>query len=202
MNKRILQPKRALRSVLLVLLLCAVGMTNSFAQNHDFAAVAANGQTLYYKITSSTAHTVMVTHPNNFDNSNYPARCYYNNPYYKSGTSSYIYYTKPSGNLIIPYYVEYNGVSYSVTAIDSYAFGTTFNSSYACTDLTSVVIPSSVLTIGNQAFAYCTGLTTVTIPTSVTSIGEEVFRYCNNLVTVRVNLVNVWLTPGYCIIVP
>ena len=202
MKKRNLQPKRALRSVLLVLLLCAVGMTNALAAynlstNHDFTSVAANGQTLYYKITSTTNHTVMVTHPN--ANTSYSELLYYqNNPYvkyYNRTTNSYGnyvyspagYWTVPTGNLIIPYYVEYNGVSYSVTAIDEYAFGTTYSNEYACTGLTSVVIPASVQTIGNSAFAYCTGLTTVTIPTSVTSIGNEVFRYCSNLVTVNFN---------------
>ena len=204
MNKRNLQPKRALRSALFVLLLCVVGMTNAFADlpaNHDFTAVASNGQTLYYKITSSTDHTVMVTHPNG--NTSYDSY-YYNpslilysgNPYLKTYTTSGHYYyegsywTRPTGDLIIPYYVEHNGISYSVTAIDSYAFGTTYGNSNACTGLTSVVIPSSVLTIGNQAFAYCTGLTTVTIPTSVTSIGQYVFYNCSNLVTVNFNATN------------
>lgn len=205
MNKRNLQPKRALRSVLLVLLLSAVGMTNVFAQNHDFTSVAPNGQTLYYKITDATQHTVMVTHPNdntssvyvtNYGNYNSNDIRYYNNPYfnYLSYSSynglTYHYYDKPSGNLIIPYYVEYNGISYSVSAIDEYAFGTTYNSNCACNGLTSVVIPASVKTIGKQAFARCTGLTTVTIPTSVTSIGDEVFRYCSNLVTVNFNATN------------
>ena len=194
-----------LRSVLFVLLLSAVGMTNAFAQNHDFTSVAPNGQTLYYKITDATQHTVMVTHPNSNTTGNSNGYgignniIYYNNPYfyyayfyYATGysSSSFYYYTKPSGNLIIPYYVEYNGISYSVTAIDEYAFGTTYNSSYACTGLTSVVIPASVQTIGHQAFAYCTGITTVTIPTSVTSIGSGVFRYCSNLVTVNFNATN------------
>ena len=202
MNKRNLQPKRALCSVLLVLLLIAVGMTNVFAQNHDFTSVAPNGQTLYYKITDATQHTVMVTHPNdNTSGSNsgysyYENIKYYNNPYFRTfnGSPSYNYnwnyYTKPSGNLIIPYYVEYNGISYSVTAIDEYAFGTTYSSSYACNGLTTVVIPASVQTIGKQAFANCTSLTTITIPTSVTSIGDEVFRYCSNLVTVNFNATN------------
>lgn len=200
MNKRNLHPKRALRSVLFVLLLYVVGMTNAFAANHDFTAVAPNGQTLYYKITDATQHTVMVTHPNS-NTTGYSngyslgnGIIYNNNPYFNYYTSynygSYYYYEKPSGNLIIPYYVEYNGISYSVTAIDEYAFGTTYSSSYACTGLTSVVIPSTVTTIGDCAFAYCTGITTVTIPTWVTSMGIDVFRFCSDLVTVNFNATN------------
>ena len=183
MQLKSLHQKRALHIVLLVLLLCAVGMMNAFAANHDFTAVAPNGQTLYYKITSSSEYTVMVTHPNSSTSSNNNGSYHYaNNPYYQ--------FTRPAGNLIIPYYVEYNGISYSVTAIDSYAFGTTYSNNNACIGLTSVVIPSSVLSIGDKAFARCTGLTTVTIPTSVTSIGSEVFRYCSNLVTVNFNATN------------
>ena len=44
-----------------------------------------------------------------------------------------------------------------------------------CTGLTSVTIPNSVTTIGEEAFAK-TGLTSVTIPNSVTSIGDEAFE--------------------------
>lgn len=193
MKKKTLCLNRALRSVLLVLLLSAVGMTNAFADNHDFTSVAPNGQTLYYKITDATAHTVMVTHPNSYSSINY-TNGYQNTPY-GNGNGTYNYFSKPTGNLVIPYYVEHNGISYSVTAIDEYAFGTTYNSSYACTGLTSVTIPSSVTSIGLKAFAYCTGLTTITIPTSVTSIANEVFHYCSNLVTVNLNATN-WTSAG------
>ena len=66
MNKRNLQTKRALHSVLLVLLLCAVGMTKSYAVDFDFSAVCSTGQTLYYRITNSTTHEVQLTYPNKY----------------------------------------------------------------------------------------------------------------------------------------
>ena len=59
----------------------------------------------------------------------------------------------------------------SVTSIGSSAF-------YGCSGLTFVTIPNSVTNIGNDAFSYCTGLTSVTIPNSVTSIGDGAFYYC------------------------
>jgi hypothetical protein len=40
------------------------------------------------------------------------------------------------------------------------------------------VIPNSVTTIGNFAFANCSSLPSVTIPDSVTSIGNFAFAYC------------------------
>ena len=61
----------------------------------------------------------------------------------------------------------------SVTSIGSEAF-------YGCTGLTSITIPSSVTSIGSEAFRYCEGLTSINIPSSVTSIGSDAFYYCTD----------------------
>ena len=62
----------------------------------------------------------------------------------------------------------------SVTSIGDDAF-------YNCTGLTSSEIPNSVTSIGNYAFYNCTGLTSLEIPNSVTFIGYFAFYYCINL---------------------
>ena len=62
----------------------------------------------------------------------------------------------------------------SVTSIGGYAF-------YGWTSLTSVTIPDSVISIGGQAFYQCTSLKSVTIPDSVTAIGALVFQNCTSL---------------------
>ena len=49
---------------------------------------------------------------------------------------------------------------------------------------------SSVLSIGNYAFAYCSALTAITIPESVTTIGAEAFRDCNLVTAILFNAVN------------
>ena len=52
--------------------------------------------------------------------------------------------------------------------------------------LTSVTIPNSVTSIGENAFSYCNSLTSVTIPNSVTSIGESAFSQCSSLTSIDI----------------
>ncbi|MBE6942231.1 MAG: hypothetical protein E7455_08120 [Ruminococcaceae bacterium] len=47
---------------------------------------------------------------------------------------------------------------------------------YGCSNLTSIVIPDSVTSIGDYAFYCCTSLTSITIPNSVTNIGYATFN--------------------------
>ena len=68
----------------------------------------------------------------------------------------------------------------SVTSIGDWAFA-------YCSGLTSVTIPNSVTSIGYYAFGYCSGLTSVTIGDSVTSIGYYAFYYCSSLKYVDYN---------------
>ena len=53
-----------------------------------------------------------------------------------------------------------------------------------CTGLTSIEIPNSVISIGNNAFSGCTGLTSIIIPGLVTLIGEYAFYRCSSLTLV------------------
>ena len=68
-----------------------------------------------------------------------------------------------------------------VVHIESSAFSSTIgNFDY----LTSITIPESVTSIGQNAFKGCTSLTEITIPESVTSIGFCAFSGCENLTRV------------------
>jgi hypothetical protein len=69
----------------------------------------------------------------------------------------------------------------SVISIEDNAFA-------FCMSLTSVTIPSSVISIGAHAFDDCMSLTNVTIPSSVTSIGAHAFEGCNSLMSVTIPL--------------
>lgn len=55
------------------------------------------------------------------------------------------------------------------------------NAFYYCENLTELNLPTSLRTISSQAFCYCNGLTKATIPEGVTYIGGQAFRGCNNL---------------------
>ena len=53
------------------------------------------------------------------------------------------------------------------------------------TEITKLVIPDGVTSIGDYAFSCCDGLTSVTIPNSVTSIGAKAFDNCQRLTSIR-----------------
>ena len=160
MNKSNIHLKSALRSVLLVLLLSAVGMTKMYA-SYDFSAVCETGQTLYYTITDAENHYVKLTYPGTD----------FNNGWYG--------FTKPAGDLVLPESVQYDGLTYSVTSIGDHVF------SY-CSGLTSIEIPSSVTSIENYTFSSCSGLTSIEIPNSVTSIGTMAFNRCSGLISIEI----------------
>jgi hypothetical protein len=53
-----------------------------------------------------------------------------------------------------------------------------------CNYLTEIALPSTLTTIGSNTFEFCTSLTTVDLP-AVTSIGVEAFINCTSLTTVN-----------------
>lgn len=91
-------------------------------------------------------------------------------------------YNSYSGNVKIPEYVEYGGKEYKVTEIFQRAFQQSSN-------LTSVSIPKTVTTIGNDAFYKCTRLKEVYLEDSETTLSlgycyysfcDEVLGYCGS----------------------
>ena len=58
---------------------------------------------------------------------------------------------------------------------------------FGCSGLSNVTISNSVTSIGSDAFYHCSGLTSLTIGNSVSSIGHEAFSNCNNLEKVTYN---------------
>ena len=95
-------------------------------------------------------------------------------------TQNVQYYPNYSGDIVIPsaVYNSNNGVHYSVTEIDRLAF-------YACREMTSVNLPSTLVQIGQSAFSYCSGLGEIAIPASVQTIGQGAFQGCTSLVSIE-----------------
>ena len=82
-------------------------------------------------------------------------------------------YTGSDTELTIPSEIVEDNKHYTVITIG----GTGFQGS----NLTSLTIPSSVTSIGANAFYNCDSLTSLTIPANVISIGSVAFENCNNL---------------------
>ena len=113
-------------------------------------------------------HTATVTY------SGYPN----NNEY----TGYYSSSEKLVGDIHIPSKISYNDVEYTVTAIGNNAFYTASGT----IPITSIIIPSTVTSIGNSAFSGLSSLISVTIPNSVTSIGRYAFLRCSGLTSVTI----------------
>ena len=88
-----------------------------------------------------------------------------------------------NGKTLIQYAIGKTDESFtipsSVTSIGSDAFA-------YCDSLTSIIIPDSVTSIGSSAFSYCDRLTSIIIPDSVTSIGSSAFKNCDSLTSVTI----------------
>ena len=73
----------------------------------------------------------------------------------------------------------------SVESISDYAFA-------FCKNLAKVTIPDSVTSIGDSAFYDCENLAKVTIPDSVTGIGDSAFSGCTSLMRVDITDLAAW----------
>ncbi len=91
----------------------------------------------------------------------------------------------PTGPITIPSEAEIDGKIYKVTHIEALGF-------HEC-QVTKIVIPSSVTSIGDGAFYNCYTLTRINIPSNVTSIGIGVFGGCSALkdITIPSSVTNI-----------
>lgn len=90
-----------------------------------------------------------------------------------------------SGDIVIPSNVRVHGIDFSVTSIygdSKEKVGAFMN----CKELKSVVLPSSIISIGSYAFWGCLSLNRINIPNSVKKIYPYAFADCSNLKEIAV----------------
>lgn len=66
----------------------------------------------------------------------------------------------------------------TVISIGNFAFA-------GCDKLTAVLLPVNIKTIGNSSFEVCSNLSTINLPNSLISIGEYAFSKCTSLITMN-----------------
>lgn len=137
------------------LLLALLGVLIALPAMAQKFAYEYEGQTVNYTISSKTEKTVCT--------------------YYGSSSTIQSPGSKVSGDLVLPEKVIYNGTEYTLTEI-SYR-------SFSSTSLNSVVIPSTVSKIGEEAFGR-SYVKTVTIGEGLRSIGKSAFSQCSYLKSV------------------
>ena len=162
MKKRILRLKLAVKAVMIVLLLNAMGMSSAFAQSFTIGE-------LRYRVISGTNSVILYGHTNTINGTLIiPSTVTYNDMVYtviQIGDNAFANCSNLSGHLVIPNSVEMIG----------------FQAFANCTGFTgSLIIGNSVTTIGEWAFYGCSGFTgDLIIPNSVSAIGEGAFYNCS-----------------------
>lgn len=69
----------------------------------------------------------------------------------------------------------------TITSIPENAFWPAIDSGSQCEAISSVKLPTTVTSIGKNAFAYCSNMTSITGYTQVTSLGDGAFEFCSSL---------------------
>ena len=81
----------------------------------------------------------------------------------------YLHNTPYSGSIVIPQTVEYDGITYTVTALAETAFE-------SCTTMTNLTLPPTIRSIGSYCFYDCR-FTTLQLPDSLRTIEDHAFLY-------------------------
>ncbi|MBQ9646549.1 MAG: leucine-rich repeat protein [Prevotella sp.] len=156
--------RAALRTLAMMTLAMAAG--SAMAQEAETPVYFEDEATgVCFKVTDAEAKEVAVTTIDNVT--------------WAEMTTAYNGY---QGAVVIPATVTYGDVTYRVTSVREYAFAVKSNMKAA---VTSVQLPESVATLGNNAFHNCAKLTSVNIPAAVTALPDNVFNNCKVLTGVE-----------------
>ena len=78
------------------------------------------------------------------------------------------------------------GVVLNFPSIIEYKPDVIWSKGTVSTEVTSVIIPNGVTSIGSSAFSGCKSLESITLPDSVISIGDMAFDRCTNLASITI----------------
>lgn len=85
--------------------------------------------------------------------------------------------------------IGYEGTATRVRIADTYNGAPVteiYDNSFKNKNITSVIIPEGVMTIGEDAFYQCSRLTNIELPNSVTTIGSSAFSSCISLTSIQI----------------
>ena len=89
--------------------------------------------------------------------------------------------TDGEGNEITSFYPLYQNLDSSNVIIQDGITNIWSTAFYGYSGLTSITLPSTLISIGESAFFHCSGLTSITLPSTLISIGENAFNGCSSL---------------------
>lgn len=135
--------------------------------NYDSAYLGADGWREFFANTSNYISSTPEAEATNFTYE------------FDSSTATAVVsgYKGSESSAVLTDKVMHEGVEYTVTAIGAGAFQSNEN-------LTDLVIPSSVTSIGESAFIY-SAISNVNLPESITEIGTAAFCLCPNLTQIQ-----------------
>ena len=112
-------------------------------------------------------------------------------------------YTVKERNTLFSYYSSTNGITiyqydgYDTTGelvipetIDGKTVIAIGENAFFRAEFSSIILPDTVETIGDFAFATCENLSSIAIPASVTSLGSSVFTNCTSLTNITIDSAN------------
>ena len=197
-----MKTRNFLKTLFLLALMVVAGGTMCGQQivyePYDFRQVNADGDTLYYRITSDTEpYTVAVTrcHDSTYHQLPVPQSSW------QVGQPGYAYPVYDYDSLInIPPTVTHDDVTYTVTAIDIEAFyyqrglcvvnlpptiETIDSGAFYLSSLAEITLQEGLQRINSSAFT-STGIRGIYLPQSVSHIGIGVFANCRRLQTISI----------------
>jgi len=86
-----------------------------------------------------------------------------------------LFYTGDENNIVnIPETFDYNGITYTVVAVDANAF-------VNCRDIKEIHLPATCVTFNNNCFRGCTSLTNYPVTETATKMGSGIIWGCTNI---------------------